>query len=215
VKKIENELKIFENIIKCISVQFGKNCEVVLHDFSQGYEESIKLIENSHVTGRSIGSSITSLGLEFFQSDEAVKLEGEGMYNYITNTKDGKTLRSSTALLRNDDGKVIGSLCINMDITEYLMAENILKNITMSNQNREVKEVFVKDVSELMDIYLQECLEVVGKPIAMMDREDKIKAIKYLDEKGVFLITKSGNRVCDLFGISKFTLYNYLDEVRK
>lgn len=215
MKKVEEEFKIFENIIKCISAQFGKNCEVVLHDFSQGYDKSIKIIENGHVTGRSIGSSITSLGLEYFQSNDVTELEGEGLYNYITTTKDGKTLRSSSALLRDGSGKPIGSLCINMDITEYIMAENILKNITLSNQNREIKEVFVKDVNELLDIYLQECLEVVGKPIAMMDREDKIKAIKYLDEKGVFQITKSGNRVCDMFNISKFTLYNYLDEVRK
>jgi len=36
-----------------------------------------------------------------------------------------------------------------------------------------------------------------------------------LDKKGVFLITKAGERICDALSISKFTLYNYLDILRK
>ena len=44
--------------------------------------------------------------------------------------------------------------------------------------------------------------------------ERKVKAIEYLDSKGVFLISKSGIKVCELFNISKFTLYNYLEMIR-
>jgi predicted transcriptional regulator YheO len=44
-----------------------------------------------------------------------------------------------------------------------------------------------------------------------MNREDKIKAIRFLQDKGAFLITKSGDKVSKYFGISKFTLYNYID----
>ena len=39
--------------------------------------------------------------------------------------------------------------------------------------------------------------------------------LKYLDEKGALLITKSGSKICKYFGISKFTLYNYLEEIRE
>ena len=39
--------------------------------------------------------------------------------------------------------------------------------------------------------------------------------IEILDNKGVFLISKSSERVCEFLGISKFTLYNYLDQVRE
>jgi len=47
-----------------------------------------------------------------------------------------------------------------------------------------------------------------------MSREDKIRFIHYLDEKGAFLITKSGERIQDYLGISKYTLYKYLDMSR-
>ena len=36
-----------------------------------------------------------------------------------------------------------------------------------------------------------------------------------LDRRGAFLITKSGSKVCDVLNISKFTLYNYLETIRK
>ena len=39
-------------------------------------------------------------------------------------------------------------------------------------------------------------------------------AIRFLNECGAFLIAKAGPRVCQYFGISKYTLYSYLDEAR-
>ena len=47
-----------------------------------------------------------------------------------------------------------------------------------------------------------------------MSKEEKVRAIRYLNDTGAFLITKSGPKVCKFFGISKYTLYSYLDEAR-
>ena len=47
-----------------------------------------------------------------------------------------------------------------------------------------------------------------GKIVRM---SDKIAYIHYLDEHGAFLITKSGQRICEALSISKYTLYNYLE----
>ena len=46
-----------------------------------------------------------------------------------------------------------------------------------------------------------------------MTKEEKKQIISYLDQKGAMLITKSGPKICRYLGISKFTLYNYLDEI--
>ena len=80
--------------------------------------------------------------------------------------------------------------------------------------NKEVNEIFANDVNELLDFLINESLEIVGKPVSEMNKEDKMKALKYLDEKGAFLITKSGKKICKYLDISNFTLYNYLDEIR-
>ena len=41
---------------------------------------------------------------------------------------------------------------------------------------------------------------------------DKIKAIRFLSENGAFLVTRSGEKIAKYFGISKYTLYSYLDK---
>ena len=48
--------------------------------------------------------------------------------------------------------------------------------------------------------------------LAMLTKEDKVAVVRYLDEKGAFLIKKSAEKVADFLGISRFTVYNYLNE---
>lgn len=52
---------------------------------------------------------------------------------------------------------------------------------------------------------------LVGKPVPLMNKEDKVTAIQFLNDAGAFLITKSGDKVANYFGISKYTLYSYID----
>jgi predicted transcriptional regulator YheO len=47
-----------------------------------------------------------------------------------------------------------------------------------------------------------------------MTKEDKMKAIQFLDQRGAFLVKKAGDRVCQFFDISKFMMYQILDEIR-
>jgi len=47
-----------------------------------------------------------------------------------------------------------------------------------------------------------------------MTREDKMAFIRYLDNKGAFLINRSSEKTWEYLKISKFTFYNYLDTVR-
>ena len=60
---------------------------------------------------------------------------------------------------------------------------------------------------------LDEAIEDLLVKYAVMTKEEKKQVISYLDQKGAMLITKSGPKICRYLGISKFTLYNYLDEI--
>lgn len=208
---IQRELPFLKSLLKALAAQFGDRCEVVLHDLTKGYESTIVAIENGHITGRKVGDPGSNLGLEVLRG--TVK-DGD-RYNYVTQTKDGKMLRSTSIYLKNEEGQVIGALCINFDLSEFLAAENTLRYFTRDLFAQEVKEAFVSDVNELLDFLLQESQQEIGKPVSMMTKEDKRKAIGFLDKKGAFLVKKSGDKVCQFFGISKYTLYNLLEEVRK
>lgn len=201
-------MEFLNQLVKGIAAQFGKKCEVVLHDYAQPYDKTIVLIENSSVTGRKIGDCGTNLGLEILRG----KIQEGDKYNYITQTKDGKILKSTSLYLKNEEKDIIGSLCINWDITEFYACEATIRNtIMVSAPNENVNEIITDNVSELMDSLIQESIKFIDKPVKLMEKEDKIRGVKYLDDKGVFLIKKSSDRVAKFYGISKNTLYNYLD----
>lgn len=204
-------MDFYKRLMKMLAMEFGNNCEVVLHDLSLDYDHTIVEIMNNHITGRSIGECGSNLGLEVLRG--TVK-DGD-RYSYITYTRDGKILRSSTVYIKDDEGKVIGALCINLDITESIKFEGFLKKVNQYSIADGSQEVFVNNVNDLLDYLLQEAEKFVEKPLQKMTKDDKIKFLKYLDEKGAFMISKSGERVCKHLGVSKFTLYNYLDLIRK
>ncbi len=200
---------MIKKIMDMLEMQFGSNCEVVLHDLTKDYNHTIIDIRNGHVTGRNVGDCGSNLGLEVLRGSV---VDNGDRYNYITHTKDGKVLRSSSVYFYNEDNKVIGSLCVNFDITEELRFENYLKarnNYSLGASDD--KEVFATDVKQLLEHFISEGQRLVGTPIVLMDRNERLQFLKYLDDAGAFLITKSSERVIQLMGISKGTFYSYLE----
>lgn len=215
MQSINEEIVFLKQITKGIAGQFGDSCEVVLLDLTQ-YEiygsGVIVHIENGHVTGRKVGDTGTNIGLEVIRGNI---VDGD-KHNYSSKTQDGRTLKSTTMYIRNSEGKPIGCICINFDITNLMMAESAVKNfIDLENINTDVNEVFVNNVNDILDVLIKEAQEHVGKPVPLMTKEDKIKGIAYLDKKGAFLVKKSGDKICEHYNISKYTLYNYLDDIRR
>ena len=209
MNRVQNEFKMFQSLMKGLTAIFGNNCEAVLHDLTEGYESTVVMIENGHVTGRRIGDCGSNLGLEVLRG---TVVDGD-KYGYFTNTRDGRVLRSSSIYIRNDDGKVVGCLCVNFDVSNLMVADKTIRSLISNGDGEKEEEFFVNDVNQLLDALLQKAQEEVGKPVSYMSREEKIKVVRFLDQKGAFLITKAGNRICQFLDISKFTLYSYLDEV--
>lgn len=217
MKTIEEALPLFKQIMKLISLTTGEKCEVVLHDWSKGYEQSIIAIENGHVTNRQVGDCGSNLGLEVIRGT----IKDGDRFNYITKTSMGKTLKSSTMYICDDAGEALGALCINIDITDLLNIRKSLNSFVevesfyqVENSSENI-EYHANNVGQLTDFLIAQGLDLVNKPTNQLTKEDKLTIIEFLDEKGFFLITKSGEKVCQFLGISKFTLYNYLDTVRQ
>ncbi|NLV59773.1 MAG: transcriptional regulator [Clostridiales bacterium] len=219
MKSISYEKQFFKRLLDMLEAHMSGNDEIVLHDLTKEYGHTIVDIRNGHITSRKIGDCGTDLGLEVLRGT----VENGDRYNYVTHTPGGKILRSSTMFLYDDDGRVIGSICINKDITETIKMETFLRDENKYSLPREEPEqpqgelrgVFVSNVGELLEYMLQSALSYMDKPVTLLDREDRQRFLKYLDDKGMFVISKSGDRVCEFLGISKFTLYNYLDIIRK
>lgn len=205
------EFEELQKIAKGIAAQFGSNCEVVLHKVSEeSTDHSIVAIENGHVTGRRVGDGPSHVVLEQLQQGS---LGQENHLCYLTKTKDGRILKSSTMYIRDSEGKVSAIMGINYDISAFAMAEAALKDLIASgceDDQREPERIAI-NVNELLDDLIEQSVKMIGKPAVMMSKEEKIKAIQFLNQRGAMLITKSGDKLATYFGISKYTLYSYLD----
>ena len=209
----EAQLDFYKRLAHALALQFGSGCEVVVHDLEAADpSHSIVAIENGHVTGRRLGDGPSHVVLE------ALHAGGERLEDrlaYLTKTADGKILKSSTVFIRDDDGRAVGIFAVNYDITILrAMGDTIAEVVGTDPSAPREPEPIVRSVADLLDDLIEQSVQLVGTPVALMSKEEKVRAIRYLNDTGAFLITKSGPKVCKFFGISKYTLYNYLDEAR-
>lgn len=209
----ETQLDFYKRLAHALALQFGSGCEVVVHDLeTTDPSHSIVAIENGHVTGRKLGDGPSHVVLEALHAGTE-RLEDR--LAYLTKTADGKILKSSTVFIRDDEGRTMGIFAVNYDITILrAMGDTIAEVVGTGPSAPREPEPIVRSVADLLDDLIEQSVQLVGTPVALMTKEEKVRAIRYLNDTGAFLITKSGPKVCKYFGISKYTLYNYLDEAR-
>jgi len=203
----ETQFRTLKAIAKAVAAQFGNNCEVVIHDLTaEKAEHSIVAIENGHVSKRQLNAGPSHVVLEALKEGKEIS----DHLNYLTKTRGGRILRSSTVFIRDENNVPTAIFAINYDLTELTMARSIIDSL-VNDRNSEAIERIPTNVNELLDELLEQSVRLIGKPVAMMTKEDKVRAISFLNEAGALLITKSGDKIARYFGISKYTLYAYLD----
>ena len=207
---VSDNINLLSDIAKCIAMQFGENCEVVLHDLTLPYNKTIVAIWNGHVTGRKVGDGGTNAGLEILKGSVAP----DDQDSYIKTIPNGKILRSSSKYFRDEYGKVNGSLCINFDITDLIRCESVIQSLTTAPEDQpdRGKEFFVGNVDTLLEQMMQEAVEMTGKEMVELTKEDKVCIVQALDKRGFFLIKKSAEKLANFLGLSRYSIYNYLNE---
>ncbi|MCZ8511524.1 PAS domain-containing protein [Paenibacillus filicis] len=208
-KDAKEELLRYAPIANAIAQTFGDNCEVVLHDLSTP-QNSVIYTVNNHVTGRMVGQPINHIFTRVLLSK---KFQNDVVANYQTQTDDGRRIKSTTALIRDKDGVAIGALCINFDYQSLLQFQDFLNNFT-SLEDEPIKEE-VELLGNVKEIANQLIQQIIGDyDVDTMDKSKKIEVVKFMDEKGVFLIKGAVEKVAESLQVSKVTIYSYLDQIR-
>lgn len=207
-------IEFYTRLAHGLAVQFGSNCEVVVHDLQgKDIEHSIIIIENGYISGRSIGDGPSQIVLDSLHNSEQ-NLKQEDKIAYLTKTKNGKILKSSTFFIYDDSDKTIGIFEINYDISLILAIEKELSSFTGTIKEDTTEKSTTVNIGDLLDELIVQSVQHIGKPVTLMTKEDKVEVVRLLNQAGAFLITKSGPKVCQFLGISKYTLYSYLDEIK-
>ena len=197
---------------KLISQTF--DCEVILHDFSTP-QSSVVYIENNTVTNRAVGESFT----EYFVKEVLLsrKFHDDCCANYIMEGKDEKKIKSSTSLIRDNNGKDIGALCVNIDLTRLSNVIADLSRIlgipeTTAHTGTEQNEV-IPSIQELVNDIIDKTIG--DRDVENMSRDQKIDIIRFMYDKEIFMIKGTLEKVAERMNLSKVTIYSYLDEIRK
>jgi len=206
-------LKNFIPLVEGLANTFGKNCEVVLHDVSNP-DQSIIAIANGHITNRSVGGPMSEYGLLALRRGDF----NNHRINYMKKTSDGRVLKSSSLYIKDENGEILGYLCINYDISEIQVIKNILKDFTniheLEQSMHEDTDSYGDTINDVLARIVDKVLESTGKPVAFLSKEEKVQIVQMLESKGVFLVKGAIDYVAKVLCVSRYTIYNYLDEIR-
>lgn len=233
-------------VVDMIARTFGKDCEVVLHDLTQP-RNSVVYAVNGHVTGREIGQSFDHLITHVLLSKD---FKDDVSANYSFRTKEGTLIRSSTALIKNQEGVAVGAICINLDTSADIAVLRRLRELyqgfagleeqpaeavrqrgpapgeaaersggkageqllAQPQERPKPPELPGGNVVDMADHLIDQI--VGGQEVGQMQRDEKVQMVRFMYEKGLFLIKGTIERVAEKLGVSKVTVYSYLDEIK-
>ncbi|MFC3913239.1 transcriptional regulator [Pseudaeromonas sharmana] len=211
---------VLTSVVKTVGSIVGKNTEVVLHDLTNP-AHSVVAIANGHITGRVVGSPVLAgpgqdLGFnavvqtpEQTASPEPVVLE-----HYQTRLASGAVLHSATAIYRDSSGTPFAGFCINADLSGLHAARACLDQLLGTSSVTEVKSIEQPDMELLMTEIIQSALNTTASSNRAMKKQAKLEAVRQMHERGMFIVKGGIEKAAAALGVSRYTIYNYLDEIK-
>ncbi|WP_375752330.1 transcriptional regulator [Vibrio sp. HN007] len=200
-------LKSYEAVVDGLAGLIGPFCEIVLHSLENLDTSAIK-IANGENTGRHVGSPITDMALKTLKDIESS--ERNFSRAYFTRAKGGVLMKSVTIAIRNGENRVIGLLCINVNLDAPF--SQILQSFMPTEEAKEAASTvnFASDVVELVDQTVEHTIEEINADKSVSNNTKNRQIVMELYDKGIFDIKDAINRVAERLNISKHTVYLYI-----
>ena len=204
-------LKRYVPVADMIAQTIGPQCEVVLHDMFTPLH-SVVYIVNNRVTGRKIGDSFSLIISEVLLSK---RFENDMLCNYSFTTADGRLIKSSTVLLRDEQGQVAGAMCVNIDTTAVTEHIRWLETMLPAPQGQNAAARENNDAPHVLEV-VDEVIDKIfsNRDGKKMTREEKLDLMRVMESRGIFLTKGAIEKVAEKMGVSKVTVYSYLDELK-
>ncbi|MEV6612874.1 helix-turn-helix transcriptional regulator [Streptomyces sp. NPDC051051] len=202
-------LRALVPVVDGVAATFGPVCEVVLHDYRRP-ENSVVAVAGE-VTGRAVGGAMSEIGLRVLARGD----DADDELNYVTRTAGGRTVKSSTMVLRDSSGAVFGALCVNVDVTEVGRVQTLLAALAGAAGPSADAPVttFGDDIDSVVDTLLDAHLPR-DRTWAGLERSRRLALFRALDERGVFAVRRAIEQVAARLGISRASAYSYLSQAR-
>ena len=199
-----DELERYKPIAEAISLLLFPHAEVVIHDLRTG---CVRVIFNN-LSKRVVGDESSLDELDKLPDTQDVFLP------YFKINWDGRKMKSVTAVLRNHQGKALGLLCINLDISKWEeMHHFILDLIKPATQIPDF--LFKNDWREKINMYVASYLKQHALRLESLDKVEKKKLLIALHKEGAFNTKNAASYIADVLQISRATVYNHLKDIHE
>ena len=201
----DEAFEFLDRTARGIAETFGSSCETLVHDMSVP-NHPILSIYNSHVSGRSVGSTQDITGTARNLDEEALVTD---LVNMFASTPDGRQIKSSTFHLIGEDYNL--ALGINFDYSSLVYANKVL--VDLMSAQADLKAVLYQGDSRQLAEVFDECLAAVGKPIQALTKADRMKIVALLEQEDAFSFKKAVPYVAKRLQVSRYTVYKYIGEL--
>jgi predicted transcriptional regulator YheO len=202
-------------LVDFLAEVLGEDVEVVLHDV-EDVERSVVAIRNGRISGRCVGSPATNVVLKILKDGRGSSTDF--LANYQGLAADGRSLRSSTFFIHDDDRRLIGILCVNIDTSKLEMLRNFLDGFLGARRDPDkggTVERFSSSVEALAFDSIDAAVKATGISPQRMSQAEKIEIVRKLNDDGVFLLKGAIPRIASKLEVSEPTAYRYLNCVKK
>ena len=202
----DEAFEFLDRTARGIAEMFGASCETLVHDMGVP-THPILSIYNGHVSGREVGSTMDIMGIGLELDEQAATSD---QVNLAATTPDGRQIKSSTFHMIGEGYNL--ALGINFDYTSLLYANRILVDLMSAQSDLRSALWQPGDSKQLGDLFDQ-CVATLGKPLDALTKTDRLKVVSLLRERSAFSYRKSVPYVAGRLGVSRYTIYKYLEEV--
>ena len=204
-KQAQHNLKPYVSVAEAIGTLLYPHAEVVIHDLAS---DTVFHIVNGF-SRRAAGEP--SLIGDMPGLDPTAEVVGP----YEKANWNGERLKSITAFLTDAAGRRIGMLCINLDVSKFDAVLKLLKGFIAPEPVERPQALFAHDWREEINLSLEAYLKERGKVLAALNRAEKAAYVRELSERGFFEVRNAVSYVAAQLGVTRPTIYNYLDTEAK
>jgi len=208
-----NHQAIFNRYIQLAELlgqMFQNVLEVIVHDF-QDLDHEIIYIVNGHITGRLKGAPISELNFRrLMEQDQFPDL----LVNFSSRTIRGQNLKSSSLAIRDDEGKLIGALCLHFDLSQFEQFQKFLEFFVNSKVN---SLIGLNDLGashpheDEIKAEIESWLLSKGLYAAQLTYKDKQAIVGHLYRRGCFRKKGAISGVATHLQLTRQCIYNYIE----
>lgn len=196
----------YKNIADGIATLFFPHAEVILHDLKT---QTVAYIANN-ISKRKLGDD--SALEELAGALESV--DSFGPYEKLN--WNGQKIRSISTVLKDDKGKAIAILCINLNFAVLESARDALISFFQPGRIMPQPEaLFRDDWQERINTFLHSWLNAQHLSLSTLSMKHKRALVQALYAEGGFDGRSSADYVANVLNMGRATVYKYVRELRE